>query len=56
VPTLVVNGDRDPFGVPTGGPRVQVQVLPGERHGLGRDTATVARTVITWLRRRHLAH
>jgi uncharacterized protein len=55
VPTLVVNGDRDPFGVPPAGPQVEVQVLPGERHGLSRDPGTVARTVLTWLRRRHLA-
>jgi hypothetical protein len=55
VPTLVVNGDRDPFGVPSAGPRVEVQVLPGERHGLSRDPAAVARTVLAWLHRRHLS-
>lgn len=55
VPTLVVNGDRDPFGVPPAGPRVEVEVLPGERHGLSRDPTAVARTVLSWLRRRHLA-
>ncbi len=32
VPTLVVNGDRDPFGVPTPRPWVTVVVRPGERH------------------------
>jgi uncharacterized protein len=55
VPTLVVNGDRDPFGIPPAGRGVEVQVLPGERHGLSRDPAAVARTVVAWLRRRHLA-
>lgn len=55
VPTLVVNGDRDPFGVPPAGPGVEVQVLPGERHGLRGDPPAVARTVLTWLRRRRLA-
>jgi predicted alpha/beta-hydrolase family hydrolase len=55
IPTLVVNGDRDPFGVPPAGPRIEVQVLPGERHDLRRDPPAVARTVLTWLRRRHLA-
>jgi uncharacterized protein len=55
VPTLVVNGDRDPFGVPPGGPGVEVHVLPGERHDLRRDPPAVARAVVTWLRRRHLA-
>jgi predicted alpha/beta-hydrolase family hydrolase len=55
VPTLVVNGDRDPFGVPPAGPGVEVQVLPGERHGLSSDPPAVARAVLTWLRRRRLA-
>ncbi len=55
VPTLVVNGDRDPFGVPPVGRRVEVQVVPGERHGLSRDPAAVARIVLAWLSRRRLA-
>jgi hypothetical protein len=55
VPTLVVNGDRDPFGIPPAGPGVEVQVLPGERHALRGDPPAVARAVITWLRRRRLA-
>jgi predicted alpha/beta-hydrolase family hydrolase len=55
VPTLVVNGDRDPFGVPPAGPGVEVQVLPGERHGLRGDPPAVARAVLAWLRRRRLA-
>ncbi|GAB3954270.1 hypothetical protein GCM10027614_61070 [Micromonospora vulcania] len=31
LPTLVVNGDRDPFGVPEPGPSVQVVTRPGRR-------------------------
>jgi predicted alpha/beta-hydrolase family hydrolase len=49
LPTLVVNGDRDPFGVPPAGPRIQVVVRPGEQHDLRRDPAGVASVVVRWL-------
>jgi uncharacterized protein len=55
VPTLVVNGDRDPFGVPPAGSRVTVVVRPGERHDLKRDPSAVAETVIDFLRHHCLA-
>ncbi|NDU75707.1 alpha/beta hydrolase [Actinomadura sp. DSM 109109] len=48
---LVVNGDRDPFGVPDRADAAQVTVLPGERHDLGKDPAAVGRAVAPWLRR-----
>lgn len=50
VPTLVVNGDRDPFGVPSAGPGVRVEIRPGERHDLRRDPEAVAAVVLGWLR------
>lgn len=50
LPTLVVNGDRDPFGAPQGRPGVEVVLLPGERHDLKRDPLAVAQAVLTWLR------
>jgi predicted alpha/beta-hydrolase family hydrolase len=50
LPTLVVNGDRDPFGVPPAGPGRLVEVRPGERHDLRRDPAAVADAVVRWLR------
>jgi hypothetical protein len=50
VPTLVVNGDRDPFGVPSPRPGVTVVVRPGERHDLRRDPAAVAGAVLDFLR------
>jgi hypothetical protein len=50
LPTLVVNGDRDPFGIPPAGPNVRVEVRPGERHDLRRDPAGAALTVVRWLR------
>jgi uncharacterized protein len=51
VEVLVVNGDRDPFGVPDPAPGVQVCVLPGVGHDLGRDPAQVGRVVAGRLRR-----
>lgn len=46
---LVVNGDRDPFGVPEGGGRTQVVVLPGETHNLSRHPQWVREAVTAWL-------
>ncbi len=51
VPTLVVNGDRDPFGTPAPGPGIDVAVRPGERHDLRRDPPGVAAVVLSWLAR-----
>lgn len=50
VPTLVVNGDRDPFGVPDPGPGMTLVVPPGERHDLRKDTGGIAAAVVDWLR------
>ncbi|MBM0235483.1 alpha/beta hydrolase, partial [Micromonospora sp. STR1_7] len=52
LPTLVVNGDRDPFGVPRSGPAVHVVTRPGETHDLRRDPAGTADVVRDWLRAR----
>jgi predicted alpha/beta-hydrolase family hydrolase len=51
VEVLVVNGDRDPFGVPEPADAASVEVLPGERHDLAKDPAAVGRVVAPWLRR-----
>lgn len=52
LPTLVVNGDRDPFGVPDAGPPVRVVVRPGERHDLRGDPTGTAAVVVDWLHAR----
>ncbi|WP_319459495.1 alpha/beta family hydrolase [Micromonospora sp. RTP1Z1] len=52
LPTLVVNGDRDPFGAPDPAPGVDVVLRPGERHDLRRDPAGAAGEVLRWLRTR----
>ncbi len=54
VPTLVVNGDRDPFGIPEPSPGVEVRVVPGD-HSLKREPAVVGAHVLSWLRTRGLA-
>lgn len=50
VPALVVNGDRDPFGIPAAGPGIDLVIIPGGRHDLRKDTAAVASAVVGWLR------
>jgi predicted alpha/beta-hydrolase family hydrolase len=51
VPTLVVQGERDPFGLPPPGPNRTVVTIPGT-HSL-RSSATVAEVVREWLEKRH---
>ncbi len=46
---LVVNGDRDPFGVPEPDAATSVVVLPGETHALSRNPAAVSGAVAAWL-------
>ena len=48
VPTLVVQGERDPFGIPPPGPRRKV-VLVGGDHGLKADLEAVGTAVRGWL-------
>jgi predicted alpha/beta-hydrolase family hydrolase len=49
VPTLVVNGDRDPFGAPAPGPGIDLRLVPGD-HSLKRSPDQVATEVVTWIR------
>jgi uncharacterized protein len=48
VPTLVVQGERDPFGMPPAAPGRTVVQVPGD-HGLKADTEAVAAAVRGWL-------
>jgi uncharacterized protein len=50
VPTLVVQGERDRFGMPPPGPSREVVKVPGD-HGLKADLAAVAAAVRAWLPR-----
>jgi signal-transduction protein with cAMP-binding, CBS, and nucleotidyltransferase domain len=46
---LVVNGDRDPFGIPDSGDLIRVVVLKGETHTLSRNPAAITDAVTRWL-------
>jgi predicted alpha/beta-hydrolase family hydrolase len=48
VPTLVVQGERDPFGRPRPTDHVEVVVVPGD-HGLKADLEAVAGAIRGWL-------
>lgn len=48
VPVLVVQGERDPFGMPPAAPSRQVVSVPGD-HGLKADVGAVAAAVRDWL-------
>lgn len=49
VPTLVVQGERDRFGMPPGSRRRKVAVVPGD-HGLKTNLDAVGAAVRPWLR------
>jgi predicted alpha/beta-hydrolase family hydrolase len=49
VPTLVVQGERDPFGIPPPSPTREVVQVPGD-HSLRKDVDAVAAAVQEWLR------
>jgi uncharacterized protein len=50
LPTLVVQGDRDPFGMPPPAANREVVQVAGD-HGLKKDLDAVAAAVAGWLRR-----
>ncbi|HEU5160263.1 MAG TPA: alpha/beta family hydrolase [Streptosporangiaceae bacterium] len=51
VPVLVVNGRRDPFGVPDAADATCVHVLEREGHDLSRFPAAIGEVAAEWLRR-----
>jgi hypothetical protein len=48
LPVLVVQGERDRFGMPPPGPSRDVVTVPGD-HGLKADPEAVGAAVRTWL-------
>ena len=46
---LVVNGDRDPFGIPDARDADRVVVVPGEAHALKGHRAVIVAAIIGWL-------
>jgi predicted alpha/beta-hydrolase family hydrolase len=55
VPVLVIQGDRDPFGIPPPGPSREVLVIPGAAHGLTKDVGAVSEAVVSFLRLHQIA-
>jgi len=55
VPTLVVQGERDPFGMPPEGPRRTVARVAGD-HSLRKDVEAVGAAVRAWLSLLDLKH
>ncbi len=49
VPVLVINGDRDTFGVPGPAPGVAVHVIAGADHSLRSSAAEAAAVAAEWL-------
>jgi predicted alpha/beta-hydrolase family hydrolase len=49
VPTLVVQGERDPFGIPPPGAQRRVVLVPGD-HSLRTGLDAISAAVGTWLR------
>jgi hypothetical protein len=45
----VINGARDPFGIPEPDETTQVVVLQGETHALSKHTAAIGDAVTAWL-------
>jgi uncharacterized protein len=50
VSVLVINGERDPFGVPEPDEATTVVILPGEAHALSKNPAAVGAAVTAWLK------
>jgi hypothetical protein len=46
---LVVNGERDPFGIPGRRDANRVVTVPGETHSLRGHRAVIVRAVTAWL-------
>jgi uncharacterized protein len=49
VPVLVINGDRDPFGIPDPADAAKLIVLPSETHALSRHPQAITVAVAAWL-------
>ncbi len=48
MPVLIVQGARDPFGMPPAGPGCEVAVVPGD-HSLRGDAQAITTAIRAWL-------
>lgn len=51
IPVVVVNGARDPFGIPDPADASEVKVIPGQAHSYRAGFEEIAATVAVWLER-----
>ncbi|WP_067695087.1 alpha/beta family hydrolase [Nocardia jejuensis] len=51
IPVVVVNGARDPFGIPDAADAAEVRVIPGQAHSYRAGFEEIAATVTPWLAR-----
>jgi predicted alpha/beta-hydrolase family hydrolase len=49
VPVLVINGDRDPFGIPEAADAAKLVILPGETHSLSGHSQVITSAVTSLL-------
>jgi len=49
IPVLVINGERDPFGIPDTADADRIVVVPGETHALKGHRAVIKAAVAEWL-------
>lgn len=51
VDVVVINGERDPFGVPDAADAAEVRIIPGQPHSFRSGFDLIAATAEPWLRR-----
>lgn len=51
VPVVVVNGARDPFGIPEAADAAEVRVIPGQAHSYRAGFDEIVAAVVPWLER-----
>ncbi|WP_019932246.1 alpha/beta family hydrolase [Nocardia sp. BMG111209] len=51
VDVVVINGERDPFGIPDAGDAAEVKIVPGQPHSFRAGFELIGATVDPWLSR-----
>ncbi|WP_429418843.1 alpha/beta hydrolase family protein [Nocardia sp. GAS34] len=51
VDVVVINGERDPFGIPDAADAAEVKIIPGQPHSFRTGFDVIGETAAVWLRR-----
>jgi uncharacterized protein len=51
VDVVVINGERDPFGIPDAADAAEVKIIPGQPHSFRTGFDIIGETAAVWLRR-----